>query len=174
MGQNKNNIYLIGYRAVGKTTIGKALAEKLKRPFVDADVELEKEQGRTIAEIVSAGGWKEFRRLEKELLTRLSLLDDHVIAPGGGAVMDPDNESCMKKTGLVVWLTATPETICQRLAEDSKTGDQRPALTDKGVLEEVISVLDLRTPVYKNAADLIISTDNDKVELVCKRILKGV
>ncbi len=172
MESDNRNIYLVGYRATGKSTVGKTLAKKMNRSFVDADDALEKEQGRTIVQIVETGGWEEFRKLEKELLKKLSGLEGCVVAPGGGAVLDSDNVRHMKDTGLVVWLTAAPETICDRLARDEKTAGQRPALTDQGVVEEVASVLDLRTPLYKDAADLIVSTDNNKVNMVCEIIIE--
>ncbi|ACL03460.1 Shikimate kinase [Desulfatibacillum aliphaticivorans] len=165
------NIYLIGYRATGKTTVGKALAAAMDRPFVDADEMLEREQGRTIAEIVEAGGWEEFRRLEKELLKRLSGLDRHIIAPGGGAILDPDNVQAMQGSGLVVWLTADPKVICNRLAGDDKTETQRPALTDQGVLDEINTVLEQRIPLYKKAAMLTVSTEGIGVDEICRRIL---
>ncbi len=174
MQTSNKNVYLIGYRATGKTTVGKTLAKRMNRAFVDADDALEKEQGRTISQIVESGGWEEFRSLEKDVLERLSDFESYVIAPGGGAVLDSDNVRCMKETGLVVWLTAAPETICKRLACDEKTSDQRPALTDQGVLEEVASVLNLRTPLYKDAADIIVSTDNNKVNMVCEMIIENM
>ena len=166
-----SNIYLIGYRATGKTTVGKALAKILDRPFVDADEALEKEQNRTIAQIVESGGWEEFRRLEKGLLARLASLNGYIIAPGGGAVLDPANVKAMRKSGLVVWLTADPEVICNRLAGDVKTVSQRPALTDQGVLDEISTILEQRKPLYKKAAMLTVATDGAGLEDICREIL---
>ncbi len=166
------NIYLIGYRATGKTSVGQALAQALDRPFMDADQALEAEQGRTIASIVETGGWEEFRRLEKDLLARLSQRKGHIVAPGGGAVLDPDNVQRMKETGKVVWLTADPGVIHTRLSRDSKTATQRPALTDQGVLEEITTVLEQRQPLYQEAADLIVATDEAPIQEICDRILE--
>ncbi len=169
-----DNIYLVGYRATGKTTVGKCLADRTHQPFVDADHILEEEQGQSISSIVEAGGWESFRALEKDLIHRLSKLQGHIIAPGGGAVLDPDNVRRMQQSGLVVWLTATPETIGRRISSDPKTPDQRPALTDQGVLEEITSVLEERTPLYAAAAGLILATDNMDTETVCDRILDSL
>lgn len=171
--KNNQNIYLVGYRASGKTFVGKAVADKMNWSFVDADQVLERQQGRSIAKIVKSGGWKEFRELEKELLKQLIKSKKHVISTGGGVVLDPDNIKNMKNTGLVVWLEARPETICKRLANDEKTATQRPALTDQGVLGEITTVLEQRTPLYKDAADLIISTDKTDVEKICVQIISN-
>ncbi|MBI9075563.1 MAG: shikimate kinase [Desulfatibacillum sp.] len=165
------NIYLVGYRATGKTSVGKALARAMGQPFVDADEVLEKEQGRTIASIVESDGWPEFRRLEKELLARLSALDGHIVAPGGGAVLDPDNVQAMRDTGLVVWLTADSKVICNRLAKDDKTDTQRPALTDQGVLDEINTVLEQRMPLYERAAMLTVATDGAGIHEICGKIM---
>ena len=168
----KNNIYLIGYRCTGKTTVGQILAKKLDKNFVDADYELEKEAGKSIALIVEKEGWEGFRKREKNVIARLSGLSDYVIAPGGGAVLDPDNALAMKNTGLVVWLIASPEIIAERMGADEKTEGQRPSLTSQGVLDEIKSVLKQRTPIYRKAADTELSTDYLSIQELAEKIIE--
>jgi shikimate kinase len=165
------NIYLIGYRCTGKTTVGKRIADRFDWPFMDADEELVAEQGSSIADIVAARGWDAFREMEKCVIKRLSQKDAHVIAPGGGAVLNPVNADHMKSNGILIWLRATPETIITRMLQDQSTEEQRPSLTSKGLDDEIRDTLKQRTPIYEQAADLSIDTDDIDIETVCARAL---
>ena len=93
------NLYLIGYRCTGKTSVSERLGAKLKWPVLDADAELTREQGRTIQEIVDSQGWETFRRMEAQVLCGLSTKDRHIIATGGGVVLNPDNIDIMQRSG---------------------------------------------------------------------------
>ncbi|MEE8553280.1 MAG: shikimate kinase, partial [Desulfobacterales bacterium] len=84
----KMNIFLIGYRCTGKTSVGRSLAKSLGRPFLDVDSELVKEQDLNISEIVRKQGWNVFREIESDIIKRVCALDDHVAATGGGAVLN--------------------------------------------------------------------------------------
>jgi shikimate kinase len=168
------NIYLIGYRCTGKTTVGKLLSQKLSWPMLDSDVELVKEQKRPIAEIVEKEGWPSFRSIEKEIIRKLSRLNHHVIATGGGAVLDPENVGIMRTTGKVIWLTALPETIARRMADDKSTGNNRPALTDRGIFDEIEETLNFRNPLYEGAMDFSIETDAMTIEEICELIQKRI
>ncbi|MBW2165654.1 MAG: shikimate kinase [Deltaproteobacteria bacterium] len=143
------NIYLIGYRCTGKSSAGKSLAKILGWSFIDADVELVKEYKITISEIVATEGWKSFRKKEKHVLKRLSSLDKHVIATGGGAILDEENVKNMKKSGVSIWLRATPETVKDRILKDETTEDSRPSLTSKGLMEEIEETLIYRNCGYR-------------------------
>ena len=165
------NIYLIGYRCTGKTTVGKILAQKLRWPAMDSDIELVNEQGRPISRIVESQGWEAFRNIEKKVIQKLSLLDRHVIATGGGAVLNGENVNTMKKSGKLVWLRAKPETIHRRMTLDCNTEKSRPALTDKGIFEEIAETLNIRNPIYQKAMDIAIDTDQLTPEDIC-RIIK--
>ncbi|MCF8069724.1 MAG: shikimate kinase [Desulfobacterales bacterium] len=166
------NIYLIGYRCTGKTTTGKYLAENLNRPFIDADTELIKEQGKTVKEIVSVQGWGAFRSMEKDVLKRLSMLRNHVVSTGGGVVLDNDNIDRMKSTGVVIWLNARPETVLKRIMQDEKTGDLRPALTDKKLKDEIEETIAARKPFYEKAMDYLVNTDDKRISDVCDKLTK--
>lgn len=165
------NIFLIGYRCTGKTSVGKTLAEKLKWKSIDADEELVKEQGKAIADIVADQGWSAFRALETSVLKKICRKDQQVVATGGGVILDPENVQSMKEKGMCIWLKASPETIKDRIVKDQKTKEQRPSLTSQGLLEEIEEVLSKRIPLYKKAMDFSVGTDDLSVDQVCGKIL---
>jgi shikimate kinase len=165
------NIFLIGYRCTGKSTVGRKLAEKLNWQFVDADVELVSDQGASIDRIVFQSGWEGFRRIEKSVLARLCTSENQVIATGGGVVLDSENVQCMKKNGPVIWLRATPETIYRRMIRDQNTVASRPALTDKKLWDEILETLSLREPLYETAMSGFVETDGKTLEAVCSEVL---
>lgn len=150
---------LIGYRATGKSTLAKPLAERLGWSWIDADVELERRARRTIREIFDDGGESEFRRLERETLADLLTRDRLVLAAGGGAVLNPETRQDFKNSGPVVWLKASVDTIEQRLYGDETTSERRPNLTASGGREEIESLLAQREPIYADSASLTIQTD---------------
>ncbi len=165
------NIYLIGFRCTGKTTVSEILAKQLGWDAIDSDVELVKEQGTTIADIVAEKGWDAFRSMEKSIIIKLGVLNHHVVATGGGAILDEENVAGMKENGKVVWLTADPETIGKRMAQDETTEDSRPALTDKGIYDEIKETLLIRNPKYEKAMDFSVSTVDYDIKEVCRIIM---
>lgn len=154
------NIFLIGFRCTGKSSVGKALAQRLAYPFKDADEELVRENGVSITEMVAQHGWQFFREKERSVIRSLSMLDNHVIATGGGAVLNPDNIADMKCNGFVIWLKAKSDTIRQRILQDKITDEQRPALTEKGLIAEIEETLAVRNPLYEQASDICVDTDD--------------
>ena len=166
------NVYLIGYRCTGKTTVGQRLARRLGLRFVDGDRELVREEGRSIDDVVREHGWPHFRRLEKERLRQWCRTDGLAVATGGGVVLDPGNVSAMQRTGTVVWLRAAPATVRLRMAADPATGTQRPGLTQAGALAEIEEVMTRREPLYRGAARLRIDTDGKDVAAVCTEIIQ--
>lgn len=168
------NIFLIGYRCTGKTSVGNALSIKLGLVFVDADRRLVEKEGTTIAEMVAGQGWNYFRLREKEILKSICALDGQVIATGGGVVLDPENVAAMKHCGRLIWLQAAPETIRKRMLMDDLTSEQRPALTFRGAADEIESTLKDRTPYYQAAMDFSIDTDGRSVGDICGMIVKGL
>ena len=115
------NIFLIGYRCTGKTTVGRSLAKRLEKFFFDTDLELVKEQGLNISDIVNQKGWSAFREIEKQVIQRTCERDNQVVATGGGAVLDEDNVKRMKDSGVLIWLRAEINTIEKRIIEDNTT-----------------------------------------------------
>lgn len=168
------NLVLIGYRATGKSAVGARLAEILGRPFVDLDQVLVQEAGRPIADIVAQDGWAEFRRLEKELVARFRHTEGQVLATGGGVVLDPDNVEALMENGIIIWLTAAPETIQARLAEDLPRGANRPSLTGSDTIREVAEVLEARYPLYQAAAQITVDTMHRDIAQVVELVLAAI
>jgi len=166
------NIILIGYRCSGKTAVGKSLAKKTGRPFVDTDEMLMKKSGRTVEEIVQKDGWEVFRKMERDTIRVVCQRNRQVIATGGGAVLDPENVRVMKKSGKVVWLKATPETIRMRMTRDEETDALRPALTEKGLYDEISDVLRARVSSYESAMDFSIDTNHRRIVEIVDEIIR--
>lgn len=162
------NIVLIGYRGTGKSTVGKVLAAKLGRTLVSTDKEIVRRTGRSIPEIVAEQGWEHFRNLESEVCTDLAGRDNLVIDTGGGAILRQQNVGALKQNGLLFWLTASVETIANRIGGDT----QRPSLTGtKSFVEEIKEVLAERTSGYQAAADHMLSTDGRSINQLAEKIL---
>jgi shikimate kinase len=168
------NLVLIGGRACGKTSVGEALAQALERPLVDLDEVLVAQAGCSITELVAASGWPEFRRREKELVAHYAVLAGQVLAPGGGVVLDPENVRNLREHGLVIWLTADPAVLGQRLRGDQNSQEFRPSLTGADPVAEMARVLAEREPLYRAAAHLIIDTTGLSIPGVVKRILQAI
>lgn len=150
---------LIGYRATGKTTLAKLLAERLAWDWIDADVEIERRSGKSIAQIFAEQGEPAFRDIEAQVIADLCRRDRLVVAAGGGAPLRPESRRAMREAGKVVWLSAAPETILTRMSGDATTAARRPDLTDKGPLQEILHLIEVRTPIYRESADLAVDTD---------------
>lgn len=167
-----SNIYLTGYRCTGKSTVGKILAERTHRHFIDTDGFITGYAGATVDEIVKREGWDGFRKLERFALRQVADGEDLVVATGGGIVLNPENRSLMRQTGFVVWLKARVHTLARRMASDAATATQRPSLTGASVEDEIASVLDDREPFYRVAAHLTLETDGLSPDLVAQEILR--
>jgi shikimate kinase len=152
-------IYLIGYRGTGKSTVARLLTEKLGWHFLDMDSEIEARNGKSIRQIFADEGEPAFRRIESELLHEVSSLTQHVIATGGGVILDPNNRACLKNSGQVIWLTGKPATLWNRILEDATSKDRRPDLTVGG-LGEIEQLLKVREPLYCECANLEIAVDD--------------
>lgn len=168
------NLYLIGYRCTGKTTVGIALGRRLGRPFVDTDRLIVQTVGTSIARMVEENGWPYFREQERKTLQSLSAKAHQVVATGGGIVLDERNIVAMRHSGKVVWLTAGLATIQARMLADDATQGSRPSLTGQGLIAEIEVVLAQRRPLYEKAADLTVATDDETIAGICERIVEGL
>ena len=152
------NIILIGFRGAGKTTIGRMIAQRLNKKFVDADEYLERKEGKTVKDIFAEGGEKLFREIETRIIAELCQLDNRVVATGGGAILREENVRALKKSGIVILLDADINTIYKRIHKNAATEQRRPSLTSKSAYEEIEYLLEYRRPLYDKAADFVIST----------------
>ena len=163
-------IFLVGARACGKTTVGKALAKKLKLPFADTDQHLLDNAGRSVDQIVEAEGWAGFRQRESAALREVTNARTHggVISTGGGMVLAEANRVFMRQYGMVVFLDAPVEVLAERLGRNPLSS-QRPSLTGKGQVEEIGDVLKERRPLYEAAAHHIVDATRP-LPSICRHI----
>ncbi len=174
MPKARPSIILIGYRATGKTTVGRLLAQQLGFSFIDTDQTIEEEEGSCISDMVAQHGWSFFRKKEKDMLKRLAHKKNHVIATGGGAILHKDIWPEIKQNNLVIWFKADIDTICQRLAADRNVSQsQRPSLTGSDIQAEITSVLNKRRPLYKASCHLSLDA-SDSVEDIVKKALQAI
>jgi shikimate kinase len=146
------SIVLIGYRGSGKTTVGRALAERLGWPFVDADAVIVERAGMTIAQVFQQRGEAAFRAMESAVVREMAGRRGHVIALGGGAVLAAETRAALAAAGHpVVYLRGTPDELHRRITADPATADARPNLTPAGGVDEVRNLLAIRDEVYRSA-----------------------
>lgn len=162
---------LIGYRGTGKTSVAQRLALRLGWNWIDADVEVELAAAKAIAAIFAEEGEEAFRDQETAVLQQLVQRDRHVLALGGGVVLRPENRQLIGQAGHVVWLRASGETIHQRLTNDPVSSTQRPNLTADGGLQEIVAVLAVREPLYRQCADIDVDTESKDVGSVADEII---
>jgi shikimate kinase len=166
------NIFLIGYRCSGKTSVGQQLAEMLHWSFADTDELIVRKVNASIAAFVEQHGWPAFRAKERDTLVHICLQDRQVVATGGGIVLDPQNIRRMKERGWVVWLRVGPETVLRRMRQDPRTEVFRPALTAQDMEVEVRETLNQRVFRYRQAMDFGIDSDRLNISDICGVILK--
>ncbi len=150
------NIVLIGYRGCGKTSVARELAKMLGWPMLDTDALVVQQAGKSIRDIFAEMGEPGFRDIESQVISKVSLLDQHIIGTGGGIILKPANIQALKKNGKLVWLNAPAEVLFERINADKATHITRPNLTNLSGIEEVRHLLTVRTPMYEKAADIII------------------
>lgn len=168
---SRMNLYLIGYRGSGKSTVAPLVAEQLQWKWEDTDEQVELLAGCPISDIFAEYGERTFREWETTVIEALSRQSDYVISTGGGAPVDETNQRLMKSNGFCIWLSAPPSVLWKRISQDDKTGNQRPNLTDSGGLQEVETVVNARTPIYKACADYTIDVSSLSPEQIADAIV---
>lgn len=154
----------------GKSAVGRALANRLSRPFVDADQELEQRLGVDLARVFELEGEAGFRRRERDLLAELTLKPGVVLATGGGAVLDADNRRLLATRGLVVFLTASVATQARRARRTA----HRPLLKDTDPAARLGELYALREPLYRDIAALVVDTDDRSLSEIVAAIVTGL
>ena len=168
MKQFNYNIVLIGFMGTGKSTIARELAKTHQMNIVEMDEEILRRRGKSIADIFKEEGEEYFRDLETALLKELQTKENQVISCGGGAVLREENVRVMKKNGRVVLLTALPQTIYERV----KNNTDRPILQGNMNVEYIASLMEKRREKYEKAADIVIATDGKNVSQICEEMLQ--
>lgn len=161
----EKNIYLVGMRASGKSTVGKALAAVLGCGFADTDAMVAAQAGESIDSLVARHGWEHFREMEKQALSESAGLPGKVVGTGGGTVLAEENRRQMEKTGVIFYLAADAALLTRRLLADPQS-EQRPALTALVLHDEVISVMSEREPLYMACMDHMLQAHREVDQLV--------
>ena len=162
------NIVLIGYRGTGKSVVSELLARKMNRETISMDAEIVKKAGMSIPEFVEQNGWPKFRDLETEVAQELADRDNIIVDCGGGVIERSENIPALRTNGVIFWLQASVDVVVSRIVD----GTERPALIEgKTFTEEVAEVLERRTPLYSEAAQHIINTDDMTPDQVSDSIL---
>lgn len=149
----------------GKSSTGRMLASLLQFKFVDTDDWIEKKAGKRISEIFATEGEPAFRKLESDVVRELEGLQRCVISTGGGLIVNPENLESLKKHAMVFCLWASPETLYERV----KNQNHRPLLNDPDPARKIRTLLEARTPAYRNA-DVLVSTERRSLREVAQHI----
>lgn len=164
----RENIFLIGFMGAGKSTIAKALCKELQMQLVEMDARIVEEQGMSINDIFAQYGEDHFRDIESQLILTLGEEGNTIVSCGGGVVVRSQNIEFMKKSGKVVFLSATPETIYERV----KNSTDRPILNGHMNVEYIAELMEKRRALYEAAADIKIETDGKSRSVICKEIME--
>ena len=162
-------ITLVGLMGVGKSSVGRRLANALELPFKDADVEIEAAAGRSIPEIFASLGEPAFREGERRVITRLLEDPPHVLATGGGAFITPETRALIKERSISVWLKADLEVLVRRVGRK----DNRPLITGKDPLEVLTDLAAVRYPIYAEA-DVVVETGDTAHHVTVDQVIQAL
>lgn len=165
--QAKENLILVGMMGAGKTTVGRLLARRLKRPFYDSDEEIERRCGVKIPVIFDVEGEPGFRQRERQTIAELCALPRIVLATGGGAVLAEENRRCLAEHGTVVYLHARPAHLWLRVRNDRN----RPLLATADPEKKLEDLYVERDPLYREIADVVIDTGRQSVQALARDLL---
>ncbi len=161
------SIIVTGFMGSGKSTVGRMLAEKLRRPFIDMDAEIERREGRAISDIFAREGEPAFRRIERTLVRELADRRGLVVATGGGVVLNPDNVADFSRTGLLVCLDARPEMVLARVEKET----HRPLLEGEDRMQRITKLMRDRAPCYARITHHI-DTNGLSADAVAEAVLR--
>lgn len=161
------NLFLIGFMGAGKSTVAAKLNQMTGKKLIEMDETIVSNQGMSINEIFEKYGEARFREIESELVKTISSEGDCIVSCGGGVVIKPENVEEMKKNGKIVFLSATPETIFERV----RYSTDRPILNGHMNVEYIAGLMEKRRALYEAAADVMIATDNKDADEICNEIL---
>jgi shikimate kinase len=163
------NVVLTGFMGTGKTEVGRELAQLKGLKLIDVDTEIERLEKMSINDIFKDFGEEKFRAIETEMIEKVSREENVIISTGGGAVLKQQNMDTLKKTGIVICLMATPETILKRTGNS----DERPLLKVEKPLEKINELLQFRRQYYEQA-DIIINTEEKSPLQIAEEIIEKI
>lgn len=162
-----SRIILVGPMGSGKSTIGRQLANNLKKEFKDSDHEIVARTGASIPLIFEIEGEEGFRRREAAMIDELTQLEDIVLATGGGAVLREENRHHLEQRGVVIYLYASVDQLFERTSRDHN----RPLLQTENPRQKLQELMEQRDPLYREVADMVVHTDDRSIRSVVKEIL---
>lgn len=162
------NILLIGFMGAGKSTVSAKLSELLAMEIMEMDAYIQKKEGMSIKDIFATNGEEYFRNCESNTLIELRERKRMVVSCGGGVPLREKNVELMKTSGYVVWLTATPEAIYERV----KDSTERPLLNGNMNVPFIQNLMESRREKYERAADIVIDTTGKEIESICEELLQ--
>lgn len=160
------NLALVGFMGVGKSVIGRRVAQALDFEYLDTDGWIESQEGRSISNIFAEEGEPYFRRLEHQATVNLENRSNLVISTGGGLILNPENLESLKKHSIVICLWASPERIWQRVRHQS----HRPLLETPNPRERISEMLIARAPFYRRA-DVLVNTEFRTIKEVTRQVI---
>ena len=166
--RNRSNIYLLGMMGVGKSTVGSLLAERLARPFIDLDMLIGENSGRTIAQLFAELGEEGFRQLESQALQTVAVQESLVVALGGGSVLYAENRRLLHGTGINIYLEASLPTLVERNRGQVKRPLLLKGQAEPGLRQRLRRLLSERRPLYESLCDITVNADlSSPGEVVC-------
>ena len=165
----KTNIALIGFMGTGKTAVGRLLAKKLGKKFIELDSLIEQQAGKSIPEIFQQDGEIAFRELEIEITKEIAGEKNAVIACGGGLVLNKINIDRLRNECIIVYLTASPRVILKRVSREE---GNRPLLEVDNPALTILGLLRFRKPFYERAADITVNTSKLSISAVAEQIIE--
>lgn len=169
----KSSLILIGYRGTGKSSVARGVAERCDVEWYDSDTAVHECAGVSIATIFEKYGEGAFRDLEEVVIADLLQMPSCVFATGGGAILRETTRARLRKAGTVVWLTATPATIFERITTDPHSATTRPPLTTLAAVDEITSVLETRRQLYEQTAHVSVATDHKTLDAVIDQVIQA-
>lgn len=163
-----NRIVLIGFRGVGKTTVGKALAPRINWPYFSTDAAIVAQVGMPINQFVAANGWPPFRAVEQQVIANLQDKPNLIIDTGGGVIEYPENMAALCKNSLTVWIDAALQDIFQRL----ETSDDRPLLNDTDLRRDIETNYRRRADLYRLYSQCYVNTSRDDINTIINTIVE--
>lgn len=169
-GTLQRPLYLIGFMGSGKSTVSRFLTESLRLPKIEMDDLLVERAGKPITQIFAEDGEAVFRQMETDLLREIAAGQAAIVSCGGGVVLRPENVEIMKRSGTILMLSATPETIYGRVRHSTK----RPILNGNMNVEYIAGLMAKRDPAYRAAADVTVTIDHKTSEIVAEEIMEMI
>ena len=165
--RGRRNVFLVGMMGAGKTTAGRLMARRLKREFLDTDLEIERRCGVQVPVIFEIEGEAGFRQREAAVIAELTAREDVVLATGGGAVLDEANRRHLAARGTVVYLHAPPPALYERVRQDRN----RPLLATADPQARLQELYAVRDPLYREIADIVVDTGRQSVQNLARQLL---